>query len=246
MDEIHSTNVKLPESTIRGICGLMMFSGDNAKKKISLLSGGEKSRVMLGKIIAKDVNLLFLDEPTNHLDMDSIDALTNAIKAFEGSCIIVTHSEDLLRAVCDRLIVFTNDGADYFNGTYDEFLEKIGWDEDDSMEQKKPKDKPKVNKKESKKLRAAIVAEKSKATAPLKKEVEKLENEISKLEELLDHDQNELTKATNKGDNNASIELLKNINKYEKEIETKFSALEVSQTKLDELNKEFEKRMNEV
>ena len=55
-----------------------------------------------------------------------------------GSCIIVTHSEDLLRAVCDRLIVFTNDGADYFNGTYDEFLEKIGWD-GDLVEQKKPK-----------------------------------------------------------------------------------------------------------
>ena len=126
MDEIHSVNNKLPESVIRNICGIMMFSGDNAKKKISLLSGGEKSRVMLGKIIAQDVNLLFLDEPTNHLDIDSIDALTNAIKAFEGSCIIVTHSEELLRAVCDRLIVFTNDGADYFNGTYDEFLEKIG------------------------------------------------------------------------------------------------------------------------
>ena len=92
---------------------------------------------MLGKIIAKDVNLLFLDEPTNHLDMDSIDALTNAIKAFQRFCIIVTHSEDLLRAVCDRLIVFTNDGADYFNGTYDEFLEKIGWEEDETVEKKK-------------------------------------------------------------------------------------------------------------
>ena len=244
MDEIHSTNTKLPESVIRSICGLMMFSGDNAKKKISLLSGGEKSRVMLGKIIAKDVNLLFLDEPTNHLDMDSIVALTKAIKAFEGSSIIVTHSEELLREVCDRLIVFANDEAICFDGTYDEFLEKIGWD-DDVVEVKKEKT-VKVNKKESKKLRAAIVAEKSKATSPLKKEVEKLENEISKIEELLDHDQNELTKATNKGDNNSSIELLKNINKYEKDIETKFSALEISQTKLDEMNKEFEKRMNEV
>ena len=60
---------------------------------------------MLGKIIAQDVNLLFLDEPTNHLDIESIEALTTAIKEFEGSSIIVTHSEELLRAVCDRLIV---------------------------------------------------------------------------------------------------------------------------------------------
>ena len=102
------------------------------------------------------------------------------------------------------------------------------------------------NKKESKKLRALIVAEKSKATSSLKNEVEKLEAEISKLEEALDHEQNELTIATNKGDNNKTIELLRNINKYEKDIEVKFSALEISQTKLDDMNKEFEKRMNEV
>lgn len=185
MDEIYSVNSKLAEPFIRNICGIMMFSGDNAKKKISLLSGGEKSRVMLGKIIAQDVNLLFLDEPTNHLDIDSIDALTNAIKAFEGSCIIVTHSEELLRAVCDRLIVFTNDGADYFNGTYDEFLEKIGWD-DDTAENEKPKPvKPKINKKESKRLRAIIVAEKSKATAPIKKQIQELETVIETLHEPL-------------------------------------------------------------
>ncbi|WP_122893153.1 ABC-F family ATP-binding cassette domain-containing protein [Arcobacter peruensis] len=176
MDEIYSVNHKLSEPVIRKICGLMMFSGDNAKKKISLLSGGEKSRVMLGKIIAQDVNLLFLDEPTNHLDIDSIDALTNAIKAFEGSCMIVTHSEELLRAVCDRLIVFTNNGADYFNGTYDEFLEKIGWEEDDSTEKKKVV-KPKRNKKEIKKLRALIVTQKAKATLDIR-------NEIAQIEEL--------------------------------------------------------------
>jgi ATP-binding cassette subfamily F protein 3 len=244
MDEIHSTNVKLPESTIRGIAGLMMFSGDNAKKKISLLSGGEKSRVMLGKIIAKDVNLLFLDEPTNHLDMDSIEALTNAIKAFEGSCMIVTHSEDLLRAVCDRLIVFTNDGADYFNGTYDEFLEKIGWD-DDVVEVKKVK-KPNVNKKEIKKLRAAVVSEKSKATAPLKKEVQEQEDEILKLEALLDETQNELTRLTSKGDNHAITEVSKNVAKYEKQIEEKYEALALKQSKLDALNAEFEKKLEEL
>jgi len=200
MDEIYSVNHKLPEAVIRSICGLMMFSGDNAKKKISLLSGGEKSRVMLGKIIAQDVNLLFLDEPTNHLDIDSIDALTNAIKAFPGSCMIVTHSEELLRAVCDRLIIFTNDGADYFNGTYDEFLEKIGWEED-GVEKKKVV-KPKRNKKEIKKLRAAVVTEKSQATKPIRTEIEKIEEMLpslsgaqkSKQEQTLKELQKELEK----------------------------------------------------
>jgi ATP-binding cassette subfamily F protein 3 len=213
MDEIHSVNVKLAESTIRNICGLMMFSGDNAKKKISLLSGGEKSRVMLGKIIAQDVNLLFLDEPTNHLDMDSIEALTNAIKAFEGSCIIVTHSEDLLRAVCDRLIVFTNDGADYFNGTYDEFLEKIGW-EDDLEEPKKKVEKPKVNKKESKKLRAELVAKKSQDLKPLKAQLEELENKASTLFGI------EKTKVEN-----SILEVMEKIEQINKDFEEKMSEL---------------------
>ena len=183
IEEIQRVNNKIPEPVIRNICGIMMFSGDNAKKKISLLSGGEKSRVMLGKIIAKDVNLLFLDEPTNHLDIESIEALTNAIKAFEGSSIIVTHSEELLRAVCDRLIVFTNDGALYFNGTYDEFLEKIGWGDDIDEPKKKEdkKDKPKLNKKESKQLRAQLVAKKSQDLKPLKSELEELESKVSSL-----------------------------------------------------------------
>ena len=174
MDEIYSVNHKLPEAVIRSICGLMMFSGDNAKKKISLLSGGEKSRVMLGKIIAQDVNLLFLDEPTNHLDIDSIDALTEAIKRFKGSCIIVTHSEELLKAVCDKLIVFRDDKAEYFNGTYNEFLEQIGW-EDDAGEQKPKVVKPKRNKKEIRKLRSLIVAEKSQALKPIKTQIEEIE-----------------------------------------------------------------------
>ena len=137
--------------------------------------------------IEPDVGFAFLDEPTNHLDIESIEALTVAIKEFEGSSIIVTHSEELLRAVCDRLIVFTNDGADYFNGTYDEFLEKIGWGDD--IEDAKPtktkesqkSDKPKINKKESKQLRAQLVAKKSQDLKPLKAELEELENKASTL-----------------------------------------------------------------
>ncbi len=126
-DEIHSANTKLSTQVIRSIAGAMMFSGDSADKKVSLLSGGEKSRVMLGQILARDVNLLFLDEPTNHLDIESIEAITEAITNFEGGVIIVTHSEEMLRRVCDRLIIFAKDGAEYFDGGYDDFLSKIGW-----------------------------------------------------------------------------------------------------------------------
>jgi ATP-binding cassette subfamily F protein 3 len=244
MDEIYLAQPKLAESTVRGICGSMMFSGDDAKKKISLLSGGEKSRVMLGQIIAKEVNLLFLDEPTNHLDMQSIDSLTKAIKNFEGSTIIVTHSEKLLRDVCDRLIVFSKDGADYFDGTYDEFLEKIGWDEEEIEE--KVKKEPKVNKKENKKLRASIIQERNKLTTPLKKEVEKLENQIMELEDKIEKEQAELIQASNAGDNSKIIELSQIVLRYEKEVEELFEKLEISQLELDEITASYDKKLEEI
>ncbi|NVJ52534.1 MAG: ABC-F family ATP-binding cassette domain-containing protein [Campylobacteraceae bacterium] len=246
MDEIYVSNAKLPESTVRGICGSMMFSGDDVKKKISLLSGGEKSRVMLGQILAKDVNLLFLDEPTNHLDMQSIDSLTKAIKNFEGSCIIVTHSEELLRQVCDRLIVFAKDGADYFDGTYDEFLEKIGWEDEEGEEQKEKPKQAKVNKKENKKLRASIIQERSKETNPLKKKIEKLENSIMEVEDDIEKYQAELIQASNQGDNSKIIELSQSIKKHEDEVEQMFESLEENQLKLDELMALYDKKLEEI
>ena len=245
IDEIYSANPKLPAATIRSICGSMMFSGDSVDKKISLLSGGEKSRVMLGKILSKDLNLLFLDEPTNHLDMDSIDALTQAIKRFKGSSIIVTHSEELLRQTCDRLIVFSSKGAEYFNGNYDEFLQKIGW-EDEEDEQAEVKSTPKINKKENKKQKAQLINQRSKECSPLKKKVEKLENEIIKLEEQLEIEQTNLIEASNKNDNSKVIELSSIIRKYENEIEEKFEILESSQTSLDEIEQSYEERLKEL
>ncbi|MEA3315064.1 MAG: ABC-F family ATP-binding cassette domain-containing protein [Campylobacterota bacterium] len=239
MDEIYLGNSKLPESTVRNICGSMMFTGDSATKQISLLSGGEKSRVMLGQIIAKPVNLLFLDEPTNHLDMHSIDALTKAIKNFEGSAIIVTHSEKLLRDVCDRLIVFNSEGARYFDGNYDDFLEKIGW-EDEVLDNKPIKKENSNSKKLNKKERTLLIQERNKLTSPLKKIVNKLEDEIMELEDIISNEQKELIEASNNLDNSKVIELSSKIREKENIVEKKFELLEENQLKLDDIIEEYE------
>jgi ATP-binding cassette subfamily F protein 3 len=246
LDEVHGANVQLGAPVIRSICGSMMFSGDSAEKKISLLSGGEKSRVMLAKILARNVNLLFLDEPTNHLDMDSIDALTEAIKRFKGSVIIVTHSEELLRRVADRLIIFAKEGAAYFDGGYDLFLEKIGWDEESEDEAPKIKTASKNNKKENKKLRAELIKERSKFTTPLKKEVEKTENRIMELEELVSVHHEALLKASGKSDNSKVMEYSQLIAKEEAEVEVLFERLEKVQTELDALMVEYEEKLQNL
>jgi ATP-binding cassette subfamily F protein 3 len=244
MDEIYVANPKLSEASVRNICATMMFSKDNAKKKISLLSGGEKSRVMLGQIIAREVNILLLDEPTNHLDMQSIDALTKAIQEFEGSVIIVTHSEELLRKVCDRLIIFTNDGAEYFDDGYDTFLQKVGWD--DTQEEQKVKSTPKSNTKEMKKLRSELIRERNKLTSPLKKESQKLEDTIMEVEESLELHHKELIEASNSNDSATLMQLSKVVSQEEAMVEELFEKLEDIHIKLDVLNEEYEEKIKEL
>lgn len=129
-EEIAAANPKLSYTQVKGICGLMMFSGDKSTKLNGVLSGGEKSRVLLGKILATPCNLLLLDEPTHHLDLESIEALIDAIEDFQGSVIIVTHSELILkRMALDKIVVCHEGKQELFLGTYEEFLEKKGWDE---------------------------------------------------------------------------------------------------------------------
>ena len=104
---------------VRAICGLMMFGGDLAKKPVSVLSGGEKSRVLLGKIIAEPCNILYLDEPTHHLDIESIEALIDAIEEFEGSVVIVTHSEWMLKRIpFTKLVVCHNHKQEIMTSSY--------------------------------------------------------------------------------------------------------------------------------
>lgn len=129
-EEIGAANTKLNLTQVKGICGCMMFSGDKSKKLNSVLSGGEKSRVLLGKIIATPCNLLLLDEPTHHLDMESIEALIDAIEDFEGAVIMVTHSELILKRMALNKIVICHEGKQELHlGTYEEFLDHHGWHE---------------------------------------------------------------------------------------------------------------------
>ena len=161
-EELRTVNISLPRTTILATAGKMLFSGDSAQKRISVLSGGEKSRVSLGKIILTPCNLLVLDEPTNHLDIESCEALCEAIENFKGSSIIVSHNEYLLNNIANKLIVFDNDKTFLFEGNYQDFLKKIGWTSEKEnktikVEKNKTiKEEKKFNRKEKDKLENLI------------------------------------------------------------------------------------------
>ena len=222
-----------------------MFSGELGDKKIEVLSGGERSRVMLGKIIATPANLLFLDEPTNHLDMQSIDALADAIDTFEGSLIMVTHSEMLLHRLADALIIFHKGGAEYFDGTYADFLEKIGWEEEEGTVKVK-KAKPKINHKERKKLRKAVTQARNEVRKPYTKEIKLCEEKIEALETEINVKNEALEKASNSGDNDIIVELSKEVGPVQQEIDAFFDRLTVATEKDDEIVAEYDLKLEEI
>ncbi len=128
-----------------------MFDGDLSKKKVSVLSGGERSRVLLGKIISHPTNILLLDEPSHHLDVESIESLIEELNDYAGAVVIVTHSELILKSLVKNLIIFHQGRAEYFHGGYDHFLDKVGWEGEQTVQKKV---KTKINKKEARRLRA--------------------------------------------------------------------------------------------
>jgi len=183
LEEIMSSNDELALTRVRQICGSMMFEGDLAEKKIKVLSGGEKARVMLGKILAESHNILLLDEPTNHLDMDSIDELKEALVNFPGAVLVVGHSEHFLKGLVNRLIIYRETGAEFFMGSYEDFQEKGGFEE--LLGEAKVSAKVPIVKgsyKENKKLRQDLILERSRTLRPLKEELERLEKNIMQKE----------------------------------------------------------------
>ncbi len=111
------------ESFLRGFLGRMLFSGDEVHKKASVLSGGEKVRCMLSKMMLSGANVLLLDEPTNHLDLESITSLNNGLIDFKGSVIFSSHDHQFIQSIANRIMEFTPNGLIDKKMTYDEYLE---------------------------------------------------------------------------------------------------------------------------
>lgn len=226
--EIASVDSSLSLTRIRSLAGVMMFSGDEVQKRISVLSGGEKSRVLLAKLLAEPHNLLLLDEPTHHLDIESVEALLTSLQEFSGSVVLVTHDEKILRAFAERLIVFQNGEVFSFEGTYDEFLSKIGWQEESL--QKEENQSKNSNKQDLRRARAELISEKSKKLNPLKKEMENLEKFIQDSEMELKN----LNEQLLEGAQNQNVLVLSG---HPKQIKT-------LQTQLDSAYENLDKKLN--
>lgn len=125
VEEVHGRFPTQNLGYIRNLLGAFKFSGDEVEKKISVLSGGEKSRVVLATILAQPVNFLVLDEPTNHLDIQSREVLLEAVKNFPGTVMIVSHDRHFLRQITTRVFRLDRHQLQVYDGTWDEYQERL-------------------------------------------------------------------------------------------------------------------------
>ncbi len=209
--EIAEANPLLNTADVKAICGLMMFPQDTSKKRISVLSGGERSRVLLGKILARPCNLLLLDEPTHHLDVESIEALIDALEDFEGAVVIVTHSELILKRLqLNKLVVCHLGAQEHFLGTYEDFLRDIGWEEEEKIKPK-GRDERKAKHDEKMQMRTRL--------RPIEAEMRSIEKSLADLEEKQREENLYLITVTQAGDSTKIQQLMKSVGEREKELE---------------------------
>ena len=184
MSEVWDDFPWLEPGDVRGVLALFLFTGEEVFKKIGELSGGERGRVALAKLMLKKDNLLLLDEPTNHLDMDSREVLEGALLDFEGTMFTVSHDRYFINRVANKVIELTADGAREFIGNYDDYLNKKRLEEEGIVDEavggmtrtqlEKEKRKKRL-KQESRKQIEARLAQTEKDIADTEERIEELE-----------------------------------------------------------------------
>ena len=221
LDEVWDMYRYLTETEIRSALAMFLFCGDDVYKKVSLLSGGERAKISLLKIMLSRPNFLILDEPTNHLDITSREVLENALSDFDGTMLVVSHDRYFINKLANKTVYLTHDGAVNIDGNYDNYLQ---YRENMAVaEEKTEEKKPAVNDYKLRKEKASNERKRKTRIAKLEVEIEETETKIAGLEE-------ELSTPEVSGDYEKLLEYTNNLDCLRTELEEMYSEWEELQT----------------
>lgn len=223
----------LEEERIRTVLGQFLFSGDEVLKKISSLSGGEKARVSLAKLMLLQANVLILDEPTNHLDLHSREVLESALEHFEGTVLFISHDRYFLNKIASRIVELSSDKMNHFLGNYDYYVEKknemtlIELEKQHERQEQNRKATQKSNQRMNSTAISSTYEEDKKAKQEernRKRKAEQLEREIAQLESDIQELEHRLTLPEVYQDYTSVNEINTTINRKQSELEEKYLA----------------------
>jgi ATP-binding cassette subfamily F protein 3 len=231
------------ETRLRTLLGCFLFHGDDVFKKVSVLSGGEKSRLALARMLLKPANFMIFDEPTNHLDMQSKEILQEALRQYEGTFMIVSHDREFLDPIVDKVLEVQPDTINTFLGNVSYYLEKVKEREESKKETEAPsgnsKESSGLSRKEERRMEARKRQQKYDQLKPLKNKIEPIEQRIEKLESRKDEIEEIMAQSDFYDDEEQVKEISLEYEKLKAELVEIYSNWEELAMKISEIEEQF-------
>ncbi len=250
LDTVYHSARDMTVTQVRSLLGAFLFSGDDVEKKVSILSGGEKSRVALAKMLVKPANLMLLDEPTNHLDISSQEVLQEAMGQYEGAIIVVSHNRFFVNSFVNKVLEIRDGKATMYLGNIDDYLEKKKTldlqEQDTAVNKPGAARKQELNniesssdKKAKRRERAKIRQELSHKIKPWKSQVNKAEKQIETMEEQKELFEQQMADPATYDDQKKWAELSKEYAAVKRRLERQYQLWEEAQEQIEEIEKDL-------